>query len=82
MTKALLDRLGGNDSLGGTSAQGERHDQPLEDDLHRELEKFRLPLFKGTTKGEVVEAWLENMNYALHYGITQVTRRLGWPSIS
>ena len=25
------------------------------------MEKFKLPIFKGTTKGEVAEAWLENM---------------------
>jgi len=62
ITEALLDRPGGNTSMAGTSTQGVGHDHLSEDDLHRELEKVRLPIFKGTTKGEVAEAWLENMN--------------------
>ncbi len=61
MTEDLLERRGGITTMAGTSTQRVDHEKVSEDDLHRELEKVKLPIFKGTTKGEVAKAWLENM---------------------
>lgn len=45
----------------GSSSQAERKEILSDGDVHRELERDKIPIFKGTTKGEVAEAWLENM---------------------
>ena len=61
MTEDLISRVGGNPLVPGSSSQLEMQERPCDGDVHRELERVKLPIFKGTTKGEVIEAWLENM---------------------
>jgi hypothetical protein len=61
ITKTLINRTRGNASMHGSSSQHERHEVPSYGDVHIELEKVKLPIFKVTTKREVAEAWLENM---------------------
>jgi len=46
----------------GSSSQAKRQEVPSDGYVHRELEKVKLLIFKGNTKGEVAEAWLENMH--------------------
>lgn len=60
MIEVLISRVGGNPSVPGSSSQAKRKEVPSDGYVHRELEKFKLPIFKGNTKGEVAEAWLEN----------------------
>ena len=51
ITEVLFSMVGGNPSVPGSSSQLERQEIPSNGDVHRELEKFKLPIFKGTTKG-------------------------------
>lgn len=62
MTKVLISRVGGNPSVPVSSSQLERQEIPYDGDLHRELEKVKLSILKGTTKGEVTKAWLGKMH--------------------
>jgi len=62
MTKLLISRVWGNHSMLGSSSPAERQAIPSDGHVHRELEKVKLLIFKGTTKGEVAKAWLENMH--------------------
>lgn len=61
MIEVLISRVGGNPLVPGSSSQLERQEITSDGDVHSVLEKVKLPIFKGTTKREVAEAWLENM---------------------
>ena len=61
MIEVLISRVGGNPSVPSSLSQAKRQEIPSDGDVHRELEKVKLPIFKGTTKGEVAESWLESM---------------------
>jgi len=60
MTEVLISRVGGNPLVPSSPSQLERQEIPSDGDVHRQLENVNIPIFKGTTKGEVAESWLED----------------------
>jgi hypothetical protein len=68
MLDAMMDRLEREE--GGVLMDVEGSQNPTSNHVHREMEKVKFLEFWGSTNGQEIEAWLENMEMCFSLRIT------------
>ena len=74
LTKVLINRVGGNPLMLGSSSQVERKEVPSDGDVHRELEKVKLPILMEMC----IESWKKLSFLFLQVPPKWRYQKLGW----